>query len=362
MFTPLRPAEIDTVLLGQPLPWDLYTAAGTLLAPAGTRLDDREQLKRLASQPLYRRQEGARAAGHPGERLQALAAELAALAGLGPVPTLAEGAQRLAAELTALYFQDQEAALGLVRLLPMPGRAVRHCLHSALIALTIGEAQGWPHARLSGLAGAALTMNLADMPLHEHLAQGVTALSEAQRERLRAHPVAAAERLAAAGLNDAEWLAAVRAHHEHLDGSGYPARLAGEAIPAAARILRVADVYCAKVSRRYYRPAQTPEAAFRSLFGAERQRLDTQLAAHLLRRLGLYPPGTLVRLANRETAVVTRHLSRRQPLWQVVRFLDHRGRTLERPRVGDLKRHPILGPAEPDPGWPPIDWAQLWGY
>jgi hypothetical protein len=124
----------------------------------------------------------------------------------------------------------------------------------------------------------------------------------------------------------------------------------------------VADVYCAKVGRRYYRPAQTPEAAFRGLFGAERQRLDMQLAAHLLRRLGLYPPGTLVHLANRETAVVTRHLSRRQPLGQVVSFLDYRDHALERPRVRDLKRHPILGPAEPDPGWPPIDWAQLWGY
>jgi len=154
----------------------------------------------------------------------------------------------------------------------------------------------------------------------------------------------------------------VRAHHEHLDGSGYPARLSGEAIPTAARILRLADVYCAKVGRRDYRPAHTPEAAFRGLFGSERLRLDMPLAAHLLRRLGLYPPGTLVRLANRETAVVTRHLSRRQPLRQVVSLLDHRGRLLERPQVRDLQRHPIVGPAEPDPGWPPIDWAQLWGY
>ncbi|MFN3594584.1 MAG: HD-GYP domain-containing protein, partial [Thiobacillaceae bacterium] len=285
-----------------------------------------------------------------------------ALSGLGPLPALAEGARRLAAELTALCFQDHEAALGLARLLPMPGHAVRHSLHCALVALTIGEALGWPEPRIHSLAGAALTMNLADMPLHEQLALGGAGPSEAQRARLLRHPVAAVERLVAAGVDDREWLAAVLAHHEHLDGSGYPARLAGEAIPAAARILRVADVYCAKVGRRYYRPARTPELAFRGLFGAERQRLDMQLAAHLLRRLGLYPPGTLVRLSNRETAVVTRHPGRQKALRQVVSFLDYRGRVQERPKLRDLHRHPILGPAEPDPGWPAIDWAQLWGY
>lgn len=358
----LRPVKLDDVVSDQALTCDLYTATGTLLATAGTRLDSPEQLRRLAGQPLYRRPDGVKPASHPGERLQALAAELAALSGLGPLPALAEGARRLAAELTNLYFQDHEAALGLVRLLPMPGHAVRHCLHSALIALTIGEALGWPEDRLCALAGAALTMNLAEMPLHEQLALGASALSEAQRERLLGHPAAAADLLAAAGLDEREWLAAVRAHHEHLDGSGYPARLAGEAIPPAARILRVADVYCAKVGRRYYRPARTPELAFRGLFGAERQRLDMQLAAHLLRRLGLYPPGTLVRLSNRETAVVTRYPGRQKALRQVVSFLDYRGRAQERPQVRDLHRHPMLGPAEPDPGWPAIDWARLWGY
>lgn len=358
----LRPVTLDDVVLDQALTCDLYTATGTLLAVAGTRLDSPEQLHRLTGQPLYRRPDGVRPAPHPGERLQAMAAELAALPGMGPIPALAEAVERLTSELIALYLQDNEAALGLVRLLPMPGHAVRHSLHSALIALTLGEALGWPEARLHTLAGAALTMNLAEMPLHEQLAHGASALSEAQRARMLRHPVAAAELLAAAGVDDKAWLAAVLAHHEHLDGSGYPARLTGEAIPLAARILRVADVYCAKVSRRHYRPARTPELAFRSLFGAERQRLDMQLAAHLLRRLGLYPPGTLVRLVNRETAVVTRHPGRRQALRQVVSFLDARGRAYERPQVRDLQRHPMLGPAEPDAGWPAIDWARLWGY
>jgi len=50
-------------------------------------------------------------------------------------------------------------------------------------------------------------------------------------------------------------------HHEKWDGSGYPSHLAGEAIPLEARIMAMADVYDALLSKRVYKPAWTYEAA-----------------------------------------------------------------------------------------------------
>src|SRR5581483_1122962 len=50
-------------------------------------------------------------------------------------------------------------------------------------------------------------------------------------------------------------------HHERWDGTGYPAQLGGEAIPLAARIMSVADVYDALRSRRCYKAAMEHEAA-----------------------------------------------------------------------------------------------------
>lgn len=358
----LRPVSLDESLIDQALVWDLYTASGTLLATAGTRIDTQEQLRRLADQPLYRKPDGVNPGGNPTERLQAAAEALAGLLTLPPDPRLEASVRAQATELSSLYVQDAEAALGLIRLIPLPGLALRHCLHSALVALVLAEALGWPDQRLETLICAALTMNLSEMRLHEHLAMGARVLTDIQRQAIRRHPTRSTEILVAAGVEDREWLAAVLAHHEHLDGSGYPAGLVGDAIPQAARILRAADYYCAKVGGRHYRPPRTPEQALRSLFGSERQRLDMHLAAHLLRRLGLYPPGTLVRLVNRETAVVTRSPGRRKALRQVVSFLDHRGRPHERPQVRDIGQYAIVGLAEPDSKWPPMVWDRLWGY
>ena len=50
---------------------------------------------------------------------------------------------------------------------------------------------------------------------------------------------------------------AVRYHHEHYDGAGYPEGLRGEQIPLVARIIHVADAYDAMTSPRPFRPTTT---------------------------------------------------------------------------------------------------------
>ena len=51
-------------------------------------------------------------------------------------------------------------------------------------------------------------------------------------------------------------------HHEKWDGSGYPKGLKGEEIPLAARIMAIADVYDALVSKRVYKDSMAPKDAF----------------------------------------------------------------------------------------------------
>ena len=68
-----------------------------------------------------------------------------------------------------------------------------------------------------------------------------------------------------------------RWHHEHWDGNGYPDGLAGEQIPFAARIVAVADVYDALISKRPYKEAWPPESALAELQRIAGSHLDPRV-------------------------------------------------------------------------------------
>ncbi|HET7094807.1 MAG TPA: HD-GYP domain-containing protein, partial [Thermomicrobiales bacterium] len=89
-------------------------------------------------------------------------------------------------------------------------------------------------------------------------------LDDDEWRQVRQHPVNGAAILERfAGYRECSVL--VRHHHEHWDGAGYPAGMAGDAIPLGSRILAVADAFDAMTSTRAYRPAQGPDAAMRIL-------------------------------------------------------------------------------------------------
>jgi hypothetical protein len=132
-----------------------------------------------------------------------------------------------------------------------------------------------------------------------------------------------------AGVADATWLAVVADHHTVREQPIEP----GDTPALLTELLRRIDVYTAKLSRRAYRvPTSTTRAAQATFLGPKGQP-DT-IGATLLRVLGLYPPGTWVRLASGELAIVTRRGTKAHtPLVAALRRDD--GSTLHQPAVRD---------------------------
>jgi len=85
-----------------------------------------------------------------------------------------------------------------------------------------------------------------------------------------------------ATLGDDDLTAAVRHHHERIDGSGYPAGLEGSAIPLGARIVAVADTFDAMTSSRPYRPARSHKAGLDALSTEAGSKLDAEAVAAFL--------------------------------------------------------------------------------
>jgi HD-GYP domain-containing protein (c-di-GMP phosphodiesterase class II) len=226
------------------------------------------------------------------------------LTGLGAYSDAAPGLCQIAREVAQAVVRAPDVAIACVLLNQVAGRyAVRHCVDSAIVACVVADALGKSEAEVTTVVAAALTMNVGMMRQIESFQVRTAALSDEERAIVRRHPGESAELLRGAGVSDQEWLDCVLQHHEHHDGSGYPDGRRQDEIAFIAKLLGMADRYCACVSARNYRRSMLPSLALAKLRSDPAN--DTELARQFSERLGDYPPGTLVRLANGDTGVVS---------------------------------------------------------
>ncbi|WP_334153922.1 HD-GYP domain-containing protein [Tepidimonas sp.] len=128
------------------------------------------------------------------------------------------------------------------------GYSASHALLCAVVGRLVAQTLGWDEARQQSLQRAALTMNLGMGRLHDDLARQDAALHPEQRRAVWEHPLCGEASLRRLGVVDAVWLELVRDHHEQAGGAGYPRGRAE--VGAAAQLLRMIDVYVARISPR----------------------------------------------------------------------------------------------------------------
>jgi HD-GYP domain-containing protein (c-di-GMP phosphodiesterase class II) len=225
------------------------------------------------------------------------------LAGLSAYSDAERALRQMAHEVAAAATRAPDVAIAAILLNQIAGRyAVRHCVDTAIVACVMARAMDKSQPEVETIAAAALTMNVGMMRQIESFHSKSSALSSDEREMVRRHPAESAVLLRCAGVSDEDWLAGVLQHHESDDGSGYPEGRRKEDIAFDARLIGIADRYCACVSARNYRRSMLPPLALDKL--RTDGGYDAALIDQVCAQLGPYPPGTLVRLANGETGVV----------------------------------------------------------
>ena len=202
-----------------------------------------------------------------------------------------------------LVNRSRDAALAAMILLTDQRRySLVHCLHAAILSDLVALRLGWDEERRRSVVCAALTMNISTVDTQQVLTDQAGPLTPEQHMAIKAHPTTSAEMLRGVGVNDVIWLQAVQDHHETPLGSGYPK--GHKEIGEEATLLRTTDVFSAKVSPRTHRkPMSGPQAA-RVLFTDPGMATENPFIAVLIKEIGIYPPGSYVKLANGETGIV----------------------------------------------------------
>jgi len=200
---------------------------------------------------------------------------------------------------------DSDLALGSIMIENSELYSIKHTIHAAIVCEIISKYLGWSTTDRLLLLAAVFTMNIAMIEHQDKLYYQEDPLSIAQKQLIRDHPANGVELLVRKGVNNKIWLNIVAQHHESPDGKGYPKGLKAEEISLSAKIVSLSDMFCAKVVGRDYRKPLMPNEAMKSVFLSGAAKLDNEFAMMFVKVLGIYPPGTIVRLANKEVAIVT---------------------------------------------------------
>ncbi|AKR42717.1 HD-GYP domain-containing protein [Methylophilus sp. TWE2] len=154
-------------------------------------------------------------------------------------------------------------------------------LHSdRVMALShgIGLDIGLTRQELDALELGACLHDIGKIVVPDAVLMKPTRLDADDRAIMQVHPEVGANLIAAYAHNEANKVAqVVRHHHEWFDGSGYPDRLAGEAIPLLSRIVTVVDNYDAMAVRRVYQEARPHDEILRIMESESGSKLDSEL-------------------------------------------------------------------------------------
>jgi putative nucleotidyltransferase with HDIG domain len=158
------------------------------------------------------------------------------------------------------------------------GHSKRVCRYSELIATSMGLSG----RELEEIAVGAALHDVGKLGISEQVLRKPSKLDDDEWAQIKDHPNVGARIIDSFNQSYAV-LHAIKHHHEHWNGNGYPGRLVGEAIPLSARIVGVADALDAMTSARSYQRNRTVADALDELRQSSGRQFDPAVVDAILR-------------------------------------------------------------------------------
>jgi len=208
-----------------------------------------------------------------------------------------EESERFITLLANALLADQDISVHLISDKVAGEETYYHSLNVAVLAMLLARALACDAETVKTIGMGALFHDIGMIDVPDRVRMKKEARNAAEEQVYRQHCAFGVE-IARRVKLPPEVIAVIGLHHERMDGSGYPQGLKGDALPPAVRIVSAAEVYDELCNPLQIDSALTPHEALSALYARERARFAPDVLSTLIRTLGVYPPGTVVKLSN----------------------------------------------------------------
>ena len=341
-------AVLNRVVVGEPLPLDIYDKEQVLLLANGNVVESARQLQLLVERgglvllkevtdPFQVVLHAPRA--QLPEVWSSIRQRVTQLLSSVDEPQLENRMQAALPLVQTLIERDPDLAIFQIIRQSKAERGTYgslQAMQTSALAMMLANRLGWMGGMIDLAAKCALTMNLSILE-----SMSPVFLQSDQRN----HPTRSREILQNAGITDPDWLEAVEQHHERPDGSGYPRGITE--VNEASQLVQCVEVFVEGLGRAAGHSAVTATGLLRQMY---LEAPKSTFVAVLIKELGIYPPGSIVRLDNGEIGmVVQRGLTTTAPL---VAVLDPDWSVPPEPRIRDTAsaNYAVIGVLPPRDG------------
>jgi putative nucleotidyltransferase with HDIG domain len=180
----------------------------------------------------------------------------------------------------------------------------QHSLSVSILSVALGRHLGMQREDLIALGMSGLLHDIGKVLIPEALLLKPVRLTDDEMAIMREHTTYGRDILMSSRGAPLKALDVAYAHHEHVDGSGYPRGLTRDQMTDFTRVVAIADTFDAITTDRTYHNARTNMDAFRVLSRGRDTHWDPVLVIQFIESIGIYPAGTSVELSNQLVGIV----------------------------------------------------------
>ena len=214
-----------------------------------------------------------------------------------------ESAEELVQQMLDSILTDKDIAIHLMNDKVAGEEMYFHSLNVTVLAMMLARELQIPACDIKQLGIGCLFHDIGKLDIPDRVRTKTDPLTRAERNLMQQHCQYGSVMAAKLGLSRGA-ADVIGQHHEHVDGSGYPQQLKAGQISTLARIAAIVNTYDNLCNQPNLLDSLSPYEALSTMFAQQRHQFDAGPLTTFIRCLGVYPPGTLVRLSDETLGMV----------------------------------------------------------